>query len=89
MQAVEFRPLEVTSHTARPNAGTEEALIGINISYSVQQLLIQQSSLDRGFAGTKQCRELVLRNFERLLPRSSEARGLERHPAKAPGIHKA
>jgi hypothetical protein len=36
VETIKFCPLEVHRHPARPDAGAEEALIGINVSYSVE-----------------------------------------------------
>ena len=53
VQAVKFGSLQVASHSPRPDSGAEEALIGIDIAHSVQQLLIQQGGLDGCAAATK------------------------------------
>ena len=97
MQTVKFRPLQVASHPAGPDTGAEETLVGIDISHSMQELLIQQSSLDRGAAGPEKGGELVGRDTQGLLSGSLETVGLrlflgdpvKRHASEAPGVHKA
>jgi hypothetical protein len=76
MQAVQFRPLQVASHTAGPDTGAEETLVGIDISHSMQEFLIQQGSLDRGAAGPEKGGEVVGRDTEGLLSGSLETLGL-------------
>jgi len=38
---------EPSSHSRGPNAGAEEAFIGINIAHPVQQFLVQKCGFDR------------------------------------------
>src|SRR6202034_1000171 len=61
----------------RPPAGTnsrpEQCLIGVNITDTPQQLLIQERALDRSLAPAKQRDELLLTNFERLHSSGIEA----------------
>jgi len=59
VQAVEFGPLQVASHPAWPDAGTEKTLVGIDIAHSVQQFLVQQGSLNGCAAGPEESGELV------------------------------
>lgn len=49
----------------RTNACTEERLVGIDVSHSAQQLLIQQSALNRSSAATEERDELFFANFQR------------------------
>ena len=39
--------------SARPDVGTKQRLIGIDVSYAVQELLVQQRRFHRRFAGVK------------------------------------
>ena len=62
VQAVKLCPFQVSGHPAGADAGAEETLIGIDISHSVQQFLIQQGGFDRGPATPEERGEVVLRD---------------------------
>jgi hypothetical protein len=59
MQAVKFGPLQVASHPAGPDSGPEQTLVGIDVPHAVQELLIEQSGLDRSAAEPKKSSKLV------------------------------
>ena len=59
VQTVEFGPLQVASHPAGPDAGTEKTLVGIDVAHSVEQFLVQQGSLNGCAAGPEERGELV------------------------------
>ena len=40
VETIKFCPLEVQSHPARPDAGAEQTLVGVDVAYPVQQLLV-------------------------------------------------
>jgi hypothetical protein len=95
MQAIEFGPLQVASHPAGPDSGTEKTLVGIDIAHSVQQLLVQQGSLNGCAAGPEERGELVGRDVERLLAGAREGGRLlggdavQLHTPESPGVHEA
>jgi len=95
MQAVEFCPLQVASHPAGPDPCPEETLVGINIPHPLQELLIEQGSLDGRAAGAEERSELVPGNIEGLLASSRERfrffRGvsMESHASEAARVDKA
>ena len=73
MEAVEFRPFQVASHPPGPDPCPEKTLVGIDIPHSMQELLIEQGSLDGGAAGTKERGKIVPGYLEGLLASSGEA----------------
>src|SRR5215468_3917634 len=62
----QLRARERASAPARANTGATQAFIGVDVSYAVQQSLIEQQSLDGRGAPVKQASESFLADGERL-----------------------
>src|SRR5208283_4962017 len=58
----------------RPDSGTEERLVSINVSHSAQQLLIEQRTLDWRLATAEEGKEAVDFGVQRLVAGSNESR---------------
>jgi hypothetical protein len=95
VQTVQLCPFEVLRHPAGPDAGAEETFVGINVSYSVEQFLVQQGSFDGGAAGTEEAGEVFFGDLQGFLARAGEARSffcrrtVQLHAPEAPGVDKA
>lgn len=73
MQAGQFRVGEGASVAAGADSGAEEALVGVDIADSVQQLLIQECGFDGSFAAIKKRAKFLQRDIERLFACALEA----------------
>src|SRR5437763_10570516 len=80
---------ERSGATARADPGAKEALIGIDIAYTMQQLLVEQRALDGSFAAAKKTDQLFQADVQRLCTRPGKAAVAYLQPAKTPGINKA
>src|SRR5579864_6084597 len=56
-----------------PNSGAEQAFICVDVSHSMQQLLVQQRRLDRRLARAKKLHEFFDLDLKRLRPWSGKA----------------
>src|SRR5258708_782359 len=72
----------------RPYTSPEETLVGIDVAHTVQQLLVQQSCFNRGFALAEKLDEVFQFNLQRLRTRPGKAFLAHFQPAKAPGVYK-
>src|SRR5215472_370345 len=75
--------------SARLNACAKQAFIGVDVSYAVQQSLIEQQSLDGRGAPMKQAGEAFFADGERLGAGAGEIALADLQPAKAAGVDKA
>lgn len=63
---------EPASSSPRPDPGTEEALICVDVPNSCEQFLIEQSSFDREFSSMKEFCEFFRFNRQGLRPGAGE-----------------
>lgn len=72
-QTFQFGLRQAACPASRPDAGTKQALVGINIAYSSKQRLVKQCGLDGKLASTKQRCELLCADHEGIGPRTEES----------------
>ncbi len=65
VQPPEFVASKGGCTAARPNARTEQGLIGIDIANAAQKILVQQGAFDRSLAATEQCGEVRKNDLQR------------------------
>jgi len=65
-KSLKFNPGQISSPPSRANSRAKEAFIGIDVSHTSKQGLIQQCSFDRQFSSMKKVREFVPFDRERL-----------------------
>jgi hypothetical protein len=71
------------------DVGAKQRFIGINVPHAVQQLLVQESCFNWGFAAMKQLGEIICPDLERLGSGSTEAAVLYFQPPETPRIDEA
>jgi hypothetical protein len=91
-QAFQLMPGQPPSSPPWPNSRLEQALIGVNISYSAQQLLIQQSRFDGQLSAAKQPGKFRSSNGHWLIARGAESFRLPQlaklQPPESPRVDK-
>src|SRR6266481_1484786 len=89
MELVQFRLCERVSGASRPYAGTDKRFIGVNIAYTVEQLLVEQRTLDWGLTAMEELGEIRSTDLQRLRSRTTKAGLPHFQAAKAPWINKS
>ena len=65
-EAVEFRTLQIASHSSWADAGAKEALVGVDVAHPMQELLVEQGGLNSSAAAAEKGGEVIGGNAERL-----------------------
>src|ERR1041385_619236 len=89
MELAEFGFRECVGPAARPDVRAEQGFIGIDVSHSVEQLLVQQRSFYGCFAAMEELRKIFRANIQRLSTRTAKSAGAYLKPPEAPRIDKA
>ena len=72
-EALEFISSQAPSRSARPNAGAEETLVGVDVADAGEEGLVEQSGFDGEFAAAKEGGEGFGLDLEGLGARSGES----------------
>ena len=89
VELAELEPAEASCHADGADAGTEEALVGVDVADAVQELLIEQGGLDGELAATEEGGEVVGGDGEGLVAGASERSGVQGQAAEAAGVDEA
>ena len=92
-EAFKFNSAKAACVAARPDAGVKEAFVGINVTHTGKQALIEQGGLDRQAPSPEESGELLRRDGERLGAGRDKSRlpiqTQKLKPAKAAWVNKA